>query len=72
MNIYNTCHFTGNVATIRKQYDQERKELEMQQEAARARMDQGLQDKLRQRRTRGGGGRRKTMSKINADAVKPQ
>lgn len=43
---------SGSVKTIKQQHDLERQEMEKQQQVAKARMDQGLQDKIAQRRSR--------------------
>ncbi|ESO90962.1 hypothetical protein LOTGIDRAFT_122423, partial [Lottia gigantea] len=42
----------GNIEQLRKQHEQEMKEFEKAQEMNKARMEQGLQDKLRERRIR--------------------
>ncbi|XP_072020564.1 uncharacterized protein [Amphiura filiformis] len=42
----------GNIEQLKQQHEEQQKEYEKQQEIAKARADQGLQDKLAQRRSR--------------------
>ena len=43
---------TGDINELKKQHDKDMEEYERTQELNKARMDQGLQDRLRQRRSR--------------------
>ncbi|XP_050398744.1 uncharacterized protein LOC126816350 isoform X1 [Patella vulgata] len=47
-----TDELFGNIEQLKKQHEQELKEFEKAQEINKARMEQGLQEKLRQRRNR--------------------
>ncbi len=54
---------------MKEQHEKERKELEKQQEVARAKVDQGLQEKLSQRRSRRD---RMKQQRVEAKSLKPK
>lgn len=50
--VWNQFDFAGNIDKLKKQHEQEMQEFAKTQEVNRARMEQGLQEKLRARRSR--------------------
>ena len=63
--MYIAFSHAGNIEQLKKEHEEQQKEYEKQQELAKARADQGLQDKLARRRSR-----RRRMQANEAEAEK--